>query len=124
RHTRRLPEEPDGTIRYTMKRRFSDGRQEVRCAPRELLFRLTALIPSPRSHTVRYAGVFAAHARGRYALTGRGMHDQPTTLAAPRPPAPSSVSPTEVATVQGPDAPDRMPRGGEARSRSVRATPG
>jgi hypothetical protein len=67
----------DGTYLYEMKRRFSDGRQTLRFAPRELLLRLCALVPPRGFHMVRYHGVFAPHARGRFALTGRGMHDCP-----------------------------------------------
>jgi hypothetical protein len=73
----------DGTYLYEMKRRFSDGRQTLRFAPRELLLRLCALVPPRGFHMVRYHGVFAPHARGRFALTGRGMHDCPARPAAP-----------------------------------------
>jgi hypothetical protein len=41
-----------------------------------------SMVPPPRFHTVRYHGLFAAHARGRYALTGRGLHDQRPTASA------------------------------------------
>ena len=44
----RLSRPNDGTIRYQVKRRFSDGRHVLRFEPRELLLRLCALIPPPR----------------------------------------------------------------------------
>jgi hypothetical protein len=71
----RLREAGDGTVLYEMKRRFSDGRQTLRFTPRELLLRLCALVPPRGFHMVRYHGIFAPHARGRFALTGRGMRD-------------------------------------------------
>jgi len=81
----RLEEAPDGSILYTMKRRFSDGRQVLRFEPREFVLRLCALVPPRGFHMTRYAGIFSAHARGRYALTGRGMHDRRVTAAAAAP---------------------------------------
>jgi hypothetical protein len=90
-----------------MKRRFSDGRQTLRFTPRELLLRLCALVPPRGFHMVRYYGIFAPHARGRFALTGRGMRDcaaeppvgaegvEPPCAMAERPstpPTPSMVS--------------------------------
>jgi hypothetical protein len=71
----RLSEAGDGTVLYEMKRRFSDGTQTLRFTPRKLLLRLCALVPPRGFHMVRYHGIFAPHARGRFALTGRGMHD-------------------------------------------------
>ena len=102
----RLEEAPDGTILYTMKRRFSDGRHVLRFEPREFLLRLCALVPPRRFHMVRYAGVFAAHARGRFALTGRGMHDSPA------PARPAETPPVSAATARPPDldAPDDATR--------------
>ena len=82
----RLHRKDDGTFEYPMKRRFSDGTQVLRFEPRELLLRLCALVPPPRFHMVRYAGVLAPHARGRYALTGRGMHEVAGTRPARRTP--------------------------------------
>jgi hypothetical protein len=76
----RLSLTDDGQVRYIMKRTFSDGTRALQFTPRELVARLCALVPPPRFHQVRYSGIFAGHARGRYALTGRGLHDaQPAT---------------------------------------------
>ena len=83
----RLREASDGTVLYEMKRRFSDGRQTLRFLPRELLLRLCALVPPRGFHMVRYHGIFAPHARGRRALTGRGMQDSPAVPRAPVDPA-------------------------------------
>lgn len=99
----RLEEAPDGTILYTMKRRFSDGRHVLRFEPKELLLRLCALVPPRRFNMIRYSGLFASNARGRFAITGRGMRDQPAadpTCAPPTTPDP------RIAPAVDPDAPD------------------
>ena len=59
-----------GVTRY-----FSDGRHVLRFEPQAFVARLCALVPPRRFHMVRYAGLFAPHSRGRFALTGRGLHD-------------------------------------------------
>jgi hypothetical protein len=129
----------DGSLLYLMKRRFSDGRHLLRFTPRELLLRLCALVPPRRFHMVRYAGIFSAHARGRHALTGRGLRDlppetmpppvatpmnagaePPPELPAPAPPPPTvSAAPTrprdpdadpDPAPLAGPDDPTRARR--------------
>ena len=98
-----MSEAPDGTLRYQMKRRFTDGRHVLCFTPRELLRRLCALEPPGRVHMIRYAGIFSGHARGRYALTGLGLHDEPTTGPAPpeplAPPVPACVAETRVMDV-------------------------
>jgi hypothetical protein len=78
----RLSLTDDGQVVYRMKRTFSDGTNTITFNPRDFVARLCALVPPPRSHVVRYSGIFAAHARGRYALTGRGLHDDPSGDAA------------------------------------------
>lgn len=75
----RLEALPDGTYAYRMKRRFSDGREVLHFPAEALLLRLIGLIPPPRVHLVRYAGIFAARARARDALTGRRRLDEQAT---------------------------------------------
>jgi len=118
----RLSEAGDGTVLYEMKRRFSDGRQTLRFAPRELLLRLCALVPPRGFHMVRYHGIFAPHARGRFALTGRGMRDCPAT------PSPSDTAeraaPTNaVADAPGLDESPAVPSTASTRPRSTAAQP-
>ncbi|MFI5234006.1 MAG: transposase, partial [Gemmatimonadales bacterium] len=102
----RLAEAPDGTIQYEMKRQFSDGRRVMRFTPREFVLRLCALVPPPGFHMVRYAGIFSAHARGRRALTGRGMHDTPPPQSKPdaSPPSTPPLSPTPTREPRAADA--------------------
>jgi hypothetical protein len=96
-------------LRYEMKRKFSDGRHLLRFEPREFLLRLCALVPPRGFHMVRYAGIFAAHARGRHALTGRGMRDRPTVKHAP-PAAPPPGAGRPLSTAASP--PDTVPTAG------------
>ena len=96
----RLSLTDDGQVRYVMKRTFSDGTRELRFTPREFVARLCALVPPPRFHQVRYSGIFAAHARGRYALTGRGLHDGPSAgelTTTPRAATPTLATGDDVA---------------------------
>jgi hypothetical protein len=100
----RLSLTDDGHVLYKMKRTFSDGTSSITFPPRDFVARLCALVPPPRFHQVRYAGICAAHARGRYALTGRGLHDCPSGgPAAPTlGPATPGVSPVPTAGASSP----------------------
>ena len=109
----RLSRADDGTVLYQMKRRYSDGRHLLRFEPQAFLARLCALVPPRRFHMVRYAGVIAPHSRGRFALTGRGLHDAkhpaaplaPTTTP-PSSPSPSPTTQTPPVRVRHSDDPD------------------
>jgi hypothetical protein len=62
---------PDGLVRITLKKPFSDGTVAVDLAPLSLLSRLAASVPAPRLHTVRYAGVLASASKVRARLAPR-----------------------------------------------------
>jgi hypothetical protein len=111
----RLSLTDDGLVLYRMKRTFSDGTSTIQFTPRDFVARLCALVPPPRFHVVKYSGIFSAHARGRYALTGRGLHDHPSvgadattpgaaTPGTPPVPTASATSPP-TATPSAPSAP-------------------
>jgi hypothetical protein len=89
-----------------MKRRFSDGRDEIVLAPREFLLRLAAIVPPPRRPLVCYHGIFAPHARDRRALTRRRDSADAPHPAVP-PPAPSVLD-DEPAPPPLPDRPRRL----------------
>jgi len=55
----------DGSIDYRLSRPWNDGTTTVVLGPLELLARLAALVPPPRSHQVRYHGVLAPNAAWR-----------------------------------------------------------
>jgi len=109
----RLSEGPDGRLVYRMKRPRGGSLFPV-LTPDELLARLATLVPPPRTHALRYHGVFALSSRHRArvvpagagraagherlaATHAQGDHaapatvaDTPATEARPEPPAPSA----------------------------------
>ena len=54
----RLTWTADGRISYQLKRPWPDGRTHLVLEPVAFLRRLCGIIPPPRRHLVRYAGVF------------------------------------------------------------------
>jgi len=62
---------PDGRVRFTLKRAWSNGTTELLFTPEAFVERLVALVPPPRANTVLYHGVFAAQAKDRRRLSPR-----------------------------------------------------
>jgi hypothetical protein len=75
----RLEQRPDGLVRITLKKAYSDGTVAVDMDPLPLLCRLATSVPPPRFHTVRYAGVPAGASPWRPRL-------------APKPPTPEPAA--------------------------------
>jgi transposase len=84
--TERIEQGPDGLVRIALKRPFSDGAIAIDLDPLSLLCRLCASVPAPKTHTVRYAGVLAAHSSWRSLII-------PT--APPAPPDSASAMPVQ-----------------------------
>jgi hypothetical protein len=57
--TERLSELPDGRLLYRLRHRWRDGTTHVVFEPLDLVARLAALVPPPRTNTVRYYGILA-----------------------------------------------------------------
>lgn len=87
---------PEGLVRIVLKKPFSDGTTAVDMDPLSLLCRLAAMVPPPRLHTVRYAGVLSSASKWR-------------SFVIPPPPPPDPAAGPE--TDEGP-----RPKGGK-RSR-------
>jgi hypothetical protein len=61
----RIRERENGDIVYKLKNPFHDGTTHVIFTPLEFIEKLAALVPKPRSHLTRYAGVFSRHSKLR-----------------------------------------------------------
>jgi Putative transposase len=81
----RLTLDANGDLLYTFTRPWSDGTTGIKLSPLELLEKLSALVPLPRVHQVRYAGCLAAHRNLRGAITPtpsqRGIETQASPVA-------------------------------------------
>ena len=61
----------DGRVQLQLKTKWSDGTSHLLFTPEEFLEKLSALIPPPRSHLVRWGGCFAPNSKVRKAITLR-----------------------------------------------------
>jgi hypothetical protein len=91
----RLAWTSDGRISYRLKRPWPDGRTHLILEPVAFLRRLVGIIPPPRRHLVRYAGVFgpAAKVRSKLRALIPATHaaDAPATCPAAATPIPMRV---------------------------------
>ena len=55
----RLEEAGDGDLIYNLPHAWKDGTMGIKLGPSEIIEKLVALIPPPRSPLIRYSGVFA-----------------------------------------------------------------
>jgi hypothetical protein len=67
----RVEQRPDGLVRITLKKAYTDGTIAVDMDPLSLLCRLATSVPPPRFHTVKYAGVLAPASPWRSRLAPR-----------------------------------------------------
>jgi hypothetical protein len=61
----RLERLSDGRVLYRMRKPWRDGTTHLVFEPEEFMARLTALVPPPRAHTIRYHGLLAPAAAWR-----------------------------------------------------------
>ena len=61
----RLTLADDGTIRYSMKKPWSDGTIEIQLSGVELVEKIAAAVPPPNGHLTRYFGVLAPNSKIR-----------------------------------------------------------
>jgi hypothetical protein len=98
----RLSRGEDGRLLYRMKRP-RDGALFLMLTPDELLARLATLVPPPRTHALRYHGLFAPNSkhRARVVPAGRG-----TALACSCGPPPARVANTDDPPSEAKPRPD------------------
>lgn len=58
----------DGRVRLRLKRPYSDGTTHILLDPLDFIARLVALVPPPRTHQLRFHGVYAPNHRLRAAV--------------------------------------------------------
>jgi hypothetical protein len=61
----RISRTQNGDVTLRLKKPFSDGTTHIVFTPLEFIEKLSALVPKPRIHLIRYAGAFARHAKIR-----------------------------------------------------------
>jgi hypothetical protein len=71
----RLRRSADGRYEITLKRPWDDGTTAIVVSGQELLARLSALVPPPRIHTIRYYGVWASRSAWRSFVLPDGAND-------------------------------------------------
>ena len=78
----RLEPLADGRLLYRFKRPWRDGTTHIVMEPLELLEKLSALVPAPRAHLTRYAGVLAPAAKWRSRIVPESSSSSPIESAA------------------------------------------
>jgi hypothetical protein len=101
----RLTAGPDGNLVYRMKRPRG-GSLSLVLTPDQLLARLATLVPPPRTHALRYHGLFAPHCKDRGKVVSAGAR-RPHGHAAATPAGEGRESPPRVYATQGGDRPAR-----------------
>jgi hypothetical protein len=79
-----------GQVVYNLKKPYDDGTTHIVMTPLELMERLAAIVPRPRVHLTRFAGVFAPHYKHRALVVPKPR--QETTLNADKPKSNSRIS--------------------------------
>jgi hypothetical protein len=89
----RLTWTADGRISYQLKRPWPDGRTHLVLEPVAFLRRLVGIIPPPRRHLVRYAGIFGPASKARAKLRALMPATDDDTAHAACPGTPHAVAP-------------------------------
>ena len=87
----RVEQRPDGLVRITLKKAYTDGTIAVDMDPLSLLCRLATSVPPPRFHTVKYAGVLASASPWRTRLAPQSPE---AADAGDKPVKPAHAAPT------------------------------
>ena len=108
----RLTWTSDGRISYKLKRPWPDGRTHLVAEPVAFLRRLIGIIPPPRRHLVRYAGVFGPASKARPKLRALVPATAPDNATHPGCPAATPPTPADAPHPGGSPAvsrPRRLP---------------
>jgi len=108
----RLTWTSDGRISYKLKRPWPDGRTHLVAEPVAFLRRLIGILPPPRRHLVRYAGVFGPASKARPKLRALVPATAPDNATHPGCPAATPPTPADAPHPGGSPAvsrPRRLP---------------
>ena len=94
----RLSQAPDGNLLYRMKR-ARGGSLFLPLTPDQLLARIATLVPPPRTHAIRYHGVFAPNSKDRARVVPEHFQTPERSPAALQPAVPPA-SPSEPSPFQ------------------------
>ncbi len=100
----RLERTTDGKLLLRLRRTWSDGTRAICFEPTELMEKLAAIIPKPRSNLLLYHGVFAPHARDRSGAVARAHEGAPCRGPSPQPRGEPETSPGDDVTSDSPPA--------------------
>jgi hypothetical protein len=106
----RLSPGPDGNLLYKMKRARA-GSLFLLLTPDQLLARIATLVPPPRTHAIRYHGVFAPNSKDRSRVVpgGGGEPGQPRPEHhRDRPRSPASLQPVVAPTLPAGPSPFQL----------------
>ncbi len=81
----RLGRDGDGLVVYELKQPFRDGTTHVLFEPLDFIARLAALVPRPRTHLIRFHGLFAPNARHRRLVVPAATPARASAGGAPTP---------------------------------------
>lgn len=90
----RITRTHQGDVCLKLKKPFSDGTTHIVFTPLEFIEKLSALVPKPRVHLIRYAGAFARHAKIRPDVLVKARMGEAATQVMPsdEPKAPNEKS--------------------------------
>ena len=72
----RLTERDEGRVEYAFRKPWRDGTRAVVLTSEDLVARLCAMVPPPRFHLTRYAGVLAPNAKLRSEVVAGRRRDE------------------------------------------------
>ena len=79
----RLEPMADGRLLYRFKRPWRDGTTHIVFQPLELLEKLAAIVPAPKTHLVRYSGILAPAAKWRARIVPAEPSAEPASMIHP-----------------------------------------
>ena len=87
----RLEPLSDGRLLYRFKRAWRDGTTHIVLTPLELLEKLSAIVPAPKTHLVRYSGILGPAAKWRPLIIPNAAAPPAESVPAIHSPCPAQI---------------------------------